>query len=126
MNDKKIASWGLAFKSDTDDLRESPAVKLVEKLASAGVKLAVHDYKALDNAKKEFESINNIEFHDNPLDCCREADALIVATEWLEYNKVDTNEVLSLMHLPFVFDGKNILEPAKWEKAGFKYFGVGR
>lgn len=126
LKDKKIAVWGLAFKSDTDDIRESPAIKLVKMLASAGVSLAVHDFKAMDNAKAELRSIKDIEYYDSPLRCCENADSLIVGTEWKQYDDVDVAEVFSMMHLPFVFDGKNVLTPEKWTNAGFKYFGVGK
>ena len=129
---KTFAVWGLAFKQDTDDVRESPAIKLVQRLLEEGAAVRAHDPVAVETAKRALgdprsgELPKELSFHDSPLACCDAADALIVATEWPMYRTVEPADVKPRLRLPLVFDGKNSLDPSVWRDAGFRFLGVGR
>ena len=129
--DKRIAVWGLAFKHDTDDVRESPAIKVVRLLLDAGAHVVATDPVAIDRAKDVLSDDSGVlpaqlEFQHDPLICCEDAEALVVATEWPHFRSLSPDEALQRMRLPLVFDGKNTLDPATWRAAGARYIGVGR
>lgn len=123
LDNKEVAVLGLAFKPNTDDIRNSPAIKLIKKLKEDGANIQAYDPQAMANAKKE---IPDIKYFDNPYDACKDAEALIICTEWDEFKNLDLAKVKGLMVTPVIFDGRNIFDPAKVEELGFKYFGVGR
>lgn len=124
IKDKTIAVLGLAFKSNTDDLRESASIDIVRMLVGLGAKVRAYDPIALENAKKQLG--REVVFYKDPYEAIKNSDALIVSTEWPEFIELDFKKVKKLLNLPLVFDGRNILLPEKVKKAGLKYFGVGR
>ena len=121
---KRIAVWGLAFKPRTDDMREAPAVDIVEGLLSAGAQVAAYDPEAVDEAKRIFDA--RIEFAGNNYDCLDGADALVLVTEWQAFRTPDFERMKSRMRRPVVFDGRNIYDPAQMREMGFTYQSVGR
>ncbi|MDP2983203.1 MAG: UDP-glucose/GDP-mannose dehydrogenase family protein [Candidatus Latescibacter sp.] len=121
---KRIAVWGLAFKPETDDVREAPAIETVRILRDCGALLALHDPKALDNARKVLGD-ESLAFHSDNYEALADADALIVMTEWKEYRSPDWNQVRNLMRGKVVFDGRNLYEPGEMKGCGFRYFGIG-
>ena len=123
MNEKNIAVLGLSFKPNTDDMREAPSLKIIPALIEEKAKVTVYDPEAINNAKKIFgEKIN---YASNALDALKEADCLIIVTEWDEFKKLPLTEIKSVMRNPFIVDGRRILNPEVVTRAGFKYKGIG-
>lgn len=122
--DKVITIWGLSFKPDTDDIRESPAIDIVRRLDETGANLRLYDPKAMNNFKLSFPEGGNITYFKNKYDSLKDSDALLIVTDWDEFKKVDLNKVKKLMKLPIIIDGRNIYE--KEDLNGFEYYGVGR
>lgn len=122
---KTFAVWGLAFKPNTDDMREAPAITIIDDLVKAGAKIKAFDPVATENAMKVIPG-KNVQFCANAYEAAEGADALLLVTEWNEFRHADFTRVKSLLKNPVVFDGRNIFEPAQMAKAGFKYFGIGR
>ncbi len=120
---RRIAVWGLAFKPGTDDIRESAAIDIVQKLYAHGAEVVVYDPKATEMAKKLMPE--HIVFADNAVDATDGAEALIVLTEWPEFKAVSFPTVKARMIDPVIFDGRNCLRDLRLEKFGFSYFGVG-
>lgn len=118
---KTIASWGLTFKANTDDLRDSPAIAILSTLHDMGANI-----RAYDSAARGVENYPWIERCDSALEACASADALAILTEWPEFSQVNPHEVKSHLKQAVVVDGRNILNPAEWKSAGFEYRGVGR
>jgi UDPglucose 6-dehydrogenase len=118
---KTIASWGLTFKANTDDLRDSPAIAILSTLRDMGANI-----RAYDSAARGVENYPWIERCDSALEACASADALAILTEWPEFSQVNPHEVKSHLKQAVVVDGRNILNPAEWKSAGFEYRGVGR
>lgn len=125
LKDKHIAVWGLTFKPDTDDVRSSVAVAVVNDLLNEGARVTVYDPKGMDKAR-EFELIEGAEFSDSPLAAAQDAEALVLATEWNEFHSVDLGELKAVMHTPLIFDGRNLLDPATARQFGFTYTSIGR
>lgn len=125
LKDKKIAVWGLSFKPNTDDIRCSVAMSLVEKLAEEGAIVSAYDPKAMDKVR-ETPLADQIRLADSALDAAKEAEVLIIATEWPEFSLVDLGALRDVMHAPLIFDGRNLLDPAAAREFGFQYRGVGR
>ncbi len=105
---KKFALWGLAFKPNTDDIREAPALKIIKELLAAGASVAAYDPEAMANVKKELG--DTISFADNQYDALKDADALIIATEWSEFRTPDFAKIKSLLKNDVIFDGRNLFE----------------
>jgi len=120
---KKFGVWGLSFKPKTDDLREAPALFIIDKLLSLGAQVSVHDPVAMDKAKEYFGT--KVNYAKSNYDVCTDADALIVHTEWNEYRQPDFEKMKKLMKLPVIFDGRNLYNSKRLENLGFQYFGVG-
>ncbi len=120
---KKVAVWGLSFKPKTDDIREAPSIVLIKALLERNVKISAFDPEATESMKKIFPGISYVS---NPYDALQDADALVICTEWDEFRAADKQRIKSLMKQPFVFDGRNIWDPAEMKEFGFKYFSVGR
>jgi UDPglucose 6-dehydrogenase len=114
---------GLAFKQNTDDVRMSPAIDLCHRLQKEGAKLRVHDPKAMEKARAVLE---NAEFVDNMNDVAEGCDALVIATEWEEFKKLDLDRARKLLTHPILFDGRNLFDPAEMEQLGFIYKSIGR
>lgn len=125
LEEKKIAVWGLAFKQNTDDIRSSVALDLVEKLVAEGAEVRAHDPKAMERVRQHSLGAK-ITLAESPLDACEGAEALVIATEWPQFAEVDFREVKRLMRSPLVFDGRNLLDPRTMATLGFDYHGVGR
>jgi UDPglucose 6-dehydrogenase len=121
---KTIAVWGLAFKPKTDDMREAPAIPLIESLLAAGVKVQAYDPEAKDVARKHFGS--RISYADANYDALKGADALAIVTEWNEFRRPDFARMRSLMKSPVIFDGRNLFAPAQMKQQGFSYYSIGR
>jgi len=123
---KKIAVLGLAFKCNTGDVRESPGIKLINKLAIKGCNVACYDPKAMDNARQELHDPNGIiTFAPNCYAAAGDADALVIMTDWPEFAQLDFKNVKSLMKTPVIVDGRNMLQKEPLEKLGFHYYGIG-
>jgi UDPglucose 6-dehydrogenase len=119
-----IAVWGLAFKAETDDVRESPALVLVEALLCAGAKVQVHDPAAMKSAARQLGS--RVKYANHAYDALAGADALAIVTEWLEYRNPDFTKMKGLLSRPLIVDGRNLYDPAKLGRLGFTYDSIGR
>jgi len=121
---KTIGILGLAFKAGTDDMRESPAIVIINELLKKGAKIKVHDPQAEENARKIFGDL--IEHHDNEYKAMKDADALVILTEWNQYRSLDLEIASKLMKGNIILDTRNIFDPLKTRELGFVYEGVGR
>ncbi len=121
---KKIGLWGLSFKPNTDDMREAPSLVLIDKLLNVGAEVYVYDPVATDEAKRILG--NKINYCENKTEVLKDADALLLVTEWNEFRVPDYPKMSSLMKNKVVFDGRNIYDPAEMNEKGFEYFGIGR
>ena len=121
---KHFALWGLAFKPNTDDIRDAPALSMINELVNEGATVAAFDPEAMANVKKEIG--NKINYAENQYDALKHADALIIATEWSEFRTPDFNKIKSLLKNPVIFDGRNLFDIATMEECGFHYESVGR
>lgn len=126
LKDKRIAVWGLSFKPDTDDVRNSVAIELVRQLVAEGAIVTAYDPKGMEKAR-EFNLISDkVKLVSSPVDAVDGAEALVLATEWKEFARQDFAEVKRRMHTPLVFDGRNLFKPDTMREMGFVYCGVGR
>jgi UDPglucose 6-dehydrogenase len=121
---KKFAVWGLAFKPNTDDIREAPALEIIAALLDSGASVCAFDPEAVNNVKQIFG--DRINFAETQYDCIENADALIVATEWNEFRTPDFDKILTLLKDPVIFDGRNVFDVQVMEKKGFHYESIGR
>lgn len=126
ISQKTIGVWGLAFKPRTDDIREAPAMILIDTLLKAGATVKIHDPEALENVKAHFGAKEKLHYCEHPYDVLDGADALAIVTEWSEYRTPDFKKMKTLMRQPIVFDGRNIYDPAHMQSRGFEYDGIGR
>ena len=124
LSGKTFALWGLAFKPDTDDIREAPALYIIEELLQEGAKIKAFDPEAMDNVKAQFG--NKIEFCENQYDCLQDADALIIATEWSVFRTPNFAKVGSLLKEQVIFDGRNLYDLDQMKDLNFHYTSVGR
>ena len=121
---KTVAIWGLAFKPNTDDMREAPALTIIDALQREGVHIRAFDPAAMDEAKRRLGKV--VKFVENNYDALKGADALLVVTEWNEFRRPDFDRIKSLLKEPVVFDGRNIYDPKVMKEKGFTYYGIGR
>lgn len=121
---KKFALWGLAFKPNTDDVREAPAFKVIDALLEKGAILNVYDPEAMENTRKVYG--DKINYAKEMYGCLEGADALIIATEWTVFRNPDFKKMKSLMKNPLIFDGRNLFNLEEMEKNGFEYHSIGR
>ncbi len=124
LSSKRFAIWGLAFKPRTDDMREAPAVDIIEGLLKRGGSVAAYDPEAKEEAERIFGS--RIQLAKNNYDCLEGADALMLITEWQAFRNPNFERMKSLMRDPVVFDGRNIYSPSQMREMGFTYYSVGR
>ena len=124
LKDKKIALWGLAFKPNTDDIREAPALTIISELIKDGVKISAFDPEAMPNVKNEIG--DKINYADNQYDALQNADALVIATEWSEFRTPDINKMSSLLKGKVIFDGRNLFDLKQMQECGFHYESIGR
>ena len=120
---KKIAVLGAAFKPDSDDVRDSPALDISAQIQAAGATVTVHDPKAISNAQKRFPALN---YSDSIEECVTGADLVLHLTEWKLYRELDPSHLISLVNQPIMIDGRNALDREKWRAAGWKFRALGR
>jgi UDPglucose 6-dehydrogenase len=123
LKDKTIGVLGLAFKQNTDDVRLSPAIELCERLQREGARLRVHDPAAMEKAKAILRDVTYVDKMDDVAEGC---DALVIATEWPQFKKLDLERARKVLTHPIMFDGRNLFDPQEMEKLGFIYKSVGR
>lgn len=121
---RTVAIWGLAFKPNTDDLRDAPSLTIIQELLDEGVKIQTHDPVALEGAKAVLGK--RVGYFENNYDALKGADALVIVTEWNEFRRPNFERMKSLMKRPLIFDGRNIYDPVVMKEKGFEYFGIGR
>ena len=120
----RFAIWGIAFKPDTDDIREAPALYIIDALLAAGASVTAFDPEAMENAKKIYG--NRIAFSTNPYEALENADALIIATEWAAFRTPEFEKIESLLKNKIIFDGRNLYELQQMQDLGFYYNSIGR
>ena len=121
---RTVGIWGLAFKAETDDMRESPTIPLIEGLLASGARVQAHDPKATDSARHIFG--DRVMYAADPYSAAHGADALLIMTEWLVYRNPDFERVLKLLRRPLLVDGRNLYDPDRLRSLGFEYHGIGR
>ncbi len=128
LKDKTIAIWGLSFKPKTDDMREAPAINLIDGLIAAGATIHAHDPEALHEAERRFGGHvgKEIILLDKRYEALEQADGLVIMTEWNQFREPDFNLIKELLKTPVIFDGRNLYDPARMKKQGFDYFSIGR
>ncbi|WP_296246186.1 UDP-glucose/GDP-mannose dehydrogenase family protein [uncultured Stenotrophomonas sp.] len=123
---KTFAVWGLAFKPNTDDMREAPSRRVLAQLWEAGAKVQVFDPEAMDEARRVFGERDDLVFCDSAFAAVHDADALVVITEWKQFRSPDFARMREALGDAVVFDGRNLYDPAEIEAAGLAYYGIGR
>lgn len=126
LKDKRIAVWGLSFKPNTDDVRNSIAVSLINQLAEEGALVTAYDPKGMDNAKKFNLLHPTVTLSNTALEAVHQAECLILATEWKEFTTQNFARIFKEMHTPLIFDGRNALDSKELRDLGFRYFGIGK
>jgi UDPglucose 6-dehydrogenase len=122
---KVFGVWGLAFKPKTDDMREAPAITVVEGLLGSGARVRAHDPVAAEVARRLFQG-RGVELVEEPYAAAEGADALLLVTEWNEFRQPDLARLRRIMRQPVLLDGRNVWDAARARAAGFTYYGVGR
>ncbi len=125
LKDKTIAIWGLAFKPNTDDIREAPALYIIDDLLKQGACIKAYDPEAMNNVRALYDH-ENITFCETQYDALKKADALIIATEWPEFRTPDFEKMQSFLKTKVIFDGRNVYDLDKMQKLGFYYSSIGR
>lgn len=120
---KRVAIWGLAFKPETDDIREAPALVLIRQLQQAGASVVAHDPEAIENVERE---TRGVEFAHKAMEALKGADALCICTDWKAYHQPDFAEMYQLMRQHVIFDGRNLYDPARMKARGYCYHSIGR
>ncbi|HDN79012.1 MAG TPA: UDP-glucose/GDP-mannose dehydrogenase family protein [Chloroflexi bacterium] len=123
LRNKVVGILGLAFKPNTDDMREAPSIEIIHMLQHEGARIKAYDPAAMENAKA---ILNGVEFMEDPYQVAEGADALVLVTEWNEFKQLDMERIRDSMRQPVIFDGRNIYDPEWMQKLGFTYRGVGR
>ena len=121
---KCFAVWGLSFKPRTDDMRDAPSLTIINRLLELGGEVRAHDPEAINEAKKHFG--DRVTYSLNQYDLLKEADALVIITEWNEYRNPDFDRIKNLLVNPLIFDGRNLYHPDRMAQAGFEYLPIGR
>lgn len=124
LTNKKLAIWGLSFKPDTDDIREAPALYLIQALLDAGATLVVYDPEAMENVKSVFGA--RISYAKNAYEALDQTDGLVICTEWSVFRSPAFSTMFKAMKQHVIFDGRNIFEPKEVREQGFDYFSIGR
>ncbi len=128
LSGKTFALWGLAFKPQTDDMREAPSLVVIRDLVAAGAKIKAYDPQAFEQTKHYLADLpaGAIEYVEDMYDVLKDADALLLMTEWKEFRQADFEAIKKNLKQPVIFDGRNVYEPAKMAELGFKHFCIGR
>ncbi|MFA6296250.1 MAG: UDP-glucose/GDP-mannose dehydrogenase family protein [Patescibacteria group bacterium] len=124
LKNKRIAVLGLAFKNNTDDVRESASIDIIRMLTGVGARVKAYDPKANDNAKEILNS--GVKITNDPYEAIKNSDALVIATEWPEFANLDFDKIKTLLKKPIIIDGRNLLNSVIIKKLGFQYYGIGR
>lgn len=124
LKDKKFGVWGLAFKPNTDDMREAPSIYIIRELLKHGAKITAYDPEAMENAKNYFN--DNIEYAEDQYEAAKDKDALLILTEWNEFRNPDMNMLLENLKSKVIFDGRNVFTPDNMKELGFTYYSIGR
>ena len=124
LSGRHIAIWGLAFKPNTDDVREAPAITIAELLLEAGATIAAHDPRALDSARRVLG--DRVGYCEDAYAALEGADALLTTTEWMEYRSPDFDRIRQALKQPLIFDGRNIYDRGMMQRYAFEYYSVGR
>ncbi|MAH32905.1 UDP-glucose 6-dehydrogenase [archaeon] len=122
LNGKNIGVLGLAFKPNTDDMRFAPSEDIIPKLQKEGAKIKAYDPEAMERAKSALK----IDYCNNPYEAAKDADCLLILTEWNEFKEMDLKKIKSTMKVPLIIDGRNIYNPKEMKKLGFEYLSIGR
>ena len=126
LKDKHFALWGLAFKPNTDDMREASSRVLIDELIKAGATITAYDPVAMDEGKRIFKDEKHLSFADTQDEALKNADALIIVTEWTEFRSPDFTLIKSSLKSPMIFDGRNLYDPKAVRALGFNYYPIGR
>jgi UDPglucose 6-dehydrogenase len=126
LSGRRFALWGLAFKPDTDDMREAPSRIVVSELLRRGAQVRAHDPVAMDEARRVFAGASGLQFSATPNEALTGADALVVVTEWKVYRSPDFERLRAALRRPVVFDGRNLFDPVHMQSLGFEYVAIGR
>ena len=121
-----FALWGLAFKPNTDDMRDAPSREIIAALVARGARVVAYDPVAMPEAKRLYGDAAWLAYAATPMDALAGADALVVVTEWQEFRSPDFDAILRALQSPLVFDGRNLYDPAQVRAAGLEYFSIGR
>jgi UDPglucose 6-dehydrogenase len=122
----RLAVWGLAFKPNTDDMREAPSKVVIEALTKRGARIKAYDPVAMNEARRVMKDVQGLEFAETQADALLECDALIIVTEWKEFKSPDFDAIKASLSRPVIFDGRNLYEPEFMKAMGIQYFGIGR
>src|SRR3989442_2939634 len=126
LSEKTIALWGLAFKANTDDMREAPSLSLIDDLTREGASVQAYDPAAGNEARKLFEKNGNVKIVDSAIDALEGADALAIVTEWQEFRSPDFAAIKAKLNTPAIFDCRNLYDPAAVRAPGLEYYPIGR
>jgi len=126
LSGRQFAMWGLAFKPNTDDMREAPSRVVISELVRRGATVKAYDPVAMPEAQRVLAGVQGLSFVDNQTEALRGSDALVIVTEWKEFKSPDFDAIKSLLKQALVFDGRNLYEPALMKSTGITYFGIGR
>ena len=134
LSGRTLAIWGLAFKPNTDDMREAPSRTIIKTLLERGARVQVYDPVAMDEARRSLETdladlhegFARVRFAGSPMEAVQGADALVIVTEWKAFRSPDFEAIKAALKQPVIFDGRNLFEPAAMRDAGIEYFGIGR
>ena len=121
-----FALWGLSFKPQTDDMRDAPSLSVINDIISSGATVSAYDPFAMGAAMKIYAGDMRVGFCKNQLDVCADADALLIVTEWKEFQSSDFNKIIKMLKTPIIFDGRNIFDPSVIREMGFDYNPIGR
>ncbi|MBP6224412.1 MAG: UDP-glucose/GDP-mannose dehydrogenase family protein [Rhizobacter sp.] len=126
LSGRQFAIWGLAFKPNTDDMRDAPSRIVIAELAKRGAKIKAYDPVAMTEARRVLEGVQGLDFVDNQTQALEGSDALVIITEWKEFKSPDFDAIKSMLKQPVVIDGRNLYEPALMRALGIEYSGIGR
>jgi UDPglucose 6-dehydrogenase len=126
LSGKTVAVWGIAFKPGTDDIREAPAIDLIDWIMKDGGKVQAYDPVAAENAQKHFDNAKTLSFYDNQYDCLHNADALVIVTEWKSFREPNFKKMSERLKKAIIFDGRNIYNASELKEVNFEYVSIGR
>jgi UDPglucose 6-dehydrogenase len=123
---KRLAALGLAFKGDTDDIRDSPAIEIIKQLLQAGATVTAYDPAAMERAKEVLPPAANMKYAADVYEAAKDADAALILTDWKEFAAIDLAQLNRALRFPIVIDGRNLYKPLEMQRHGFTYVSVGR